>query len=123
MNQTGDIVTSVVPRISDPFLFYSIDENLQNAMNLQPVDYRNDGSKSSTPIVRKTRISFEKDLLSLMADVLWDYFDMCIEKSQSDKNDIQSWEVLFPICVVAWKSHWENKIKFMCDGGDELSIK
>ena len=69
-NRTGDSVTSVVPRISDPFLFYSIDENLQNAMNLKPVDYRNDGSKSSTPIVRKTRLSFEKDLLSLMADVL-----------------------------------------------------
>ena len=69
-NRTGDSVTSVVPRISDPFLFYSIDENLQNAMNLKPVGYHNHGSKSSTPIVYKTRILFEKDLLSLMTDVL-----------------------------------------------------
>ena len=63
-NQTPDC--NVCPRISDPFLFYSIDENIYNAMNLKPIDYSNDGSKSNTPITRKTRISFEKDALSLM---------------------------------------------------------
>ena len=65
-----------IRRPKDPFLFYSIDANLQNAMNLKPVDYSNDGSKSSIPTVRKTRLSFEKDPLSLMIDTLGeDFFD------------------------------------------------
>ena len=63
-----------VRRPNDPFLFYSIDANLQNAMSLKPVDYSNDGSKSSIPIVRKTRLSFEKDPLSIMIDALAEDF-------------------------------------------------
>ena len=71
-----------IRRPKDPFLFYSIDANLQNAMNLKPVDYSNDGSKSSIPTVRKTRLSFEKDPLSLMIDTLGeDLFDVGGSKS------------------------------------------
>lgn len=55
----------------DAFQFYSVPENVQNARNLNPVDYSNDSSgSSSTPIERKTRISFETDLLAMMAGEL-----------------------------------------------------
>lgn len=57
-------------RINDPFLFYSFEENLHNARNLRPIDDSNGGTDPSTPVVRKTRISFETDLLNLMAEYM-----------------------------------------------------
>lgn len=54
----------------DAFLFYSVDENVQNARNLKPVDYGNDRQGSSAPVERKTRISFETDLIAFFAGEL-----------------------------------------------------
>jgi len=73
--QTGQNAAFYVGlKASDPFLFYSIHENLQNAMNLEPINFSNDGARLSASIIRKTRISFEKDLLSVLTeDMLYEY--------------------------------------------------
>lgn len=47
----------------DGFLFYSIDENRRDAMCNRPVDNSNDESGTNAPMRRKTRLSFESDLL------------------------------------------------------------
>ena len=58
-------------RPEDPFLFYSNDENLRRALNFEPLNYTNVGTNPSVPIVRKTRISFETDVLSLLAEEIF----------------------------------------------------
>ena len=57
-------------KLEDPFLFYSNPENLRRALNFQPVDYSTDGAsyRNTQNIVRKTRISFEKDPLALLME-------------------------------------------------------
>ena len=56
-------------KTKDPFLFYSNKENLERARSLGEVDYSTEDSLHGTTL-RKTRISFEKDAVSLMMDML-----------------------------------------------------
>eukprot|EP00579_Thalassiosira_antarctica_P009310 CAMPEP_0201883512 /NCGR_PEP_ID=MMETSP0902-20130614/15876_1 /ASSEMBLY_ACC=CAM_ASM_000551 /TAXON_ID=420261 /ORGANISM="Thalassiosira antarctica, Strain CCMP982" /LENGTH=100 /DNA_ID=CAMNT_0048412323 /DNA_START=88 /DNA_END=390 /DNA_ORIENTATION=- len=56
-------------RAKDPFLFYSNRENLQRARYFEEVNYSTEDLLHGTTI-RKTRISFEKDAVSLMMDML-----------------------------------------------------
>ena len=56
-------------RAKDPFLFYSRRENLERARFFEEVDYSTEDSLHGTTL-RKTRISFEKDAVSLMMDML-----------------------------------------------------
>lgn len=62
------VTTKTMP--NDRFLFYSIDENRRNAMLNRPIDYSNDGSDANAPVRRKKRLSFETDLLSVVAGLL-----------------------------------------------------
>jgi len=56
-------------RLQDPFLFYSIPENLRNVLTFQTVDHTSENfSYNDTQIVRETRISVEKDPLTLMME-------------------------------------------------------
>ncbi|KAL7534098.1 hypothetical protein ACHAXR_006744 [Thalassiosira sp. AJA248-18] len=53
----------------DPFLFYSNPANLRRELSLQPIDYDAEmPSSNSEQTVRKTRISFEKDPLTLLME-------------------------------------------------------
>lgn len=56
-------------KCADPFLFYSIDENRKSIMKHQPLDLN--GSKTSTMIKRKTRLSTETDLLNMLVEDGW----------------------------------------------------
>lgn len=58
------------PPQRDAFLFYSNPENLRRAWRFEPPVQSNteDASSNSQVIKRKTRISFERDPLSLMMD-------------------------------------------------------
>ena len=65
---------------NDPFLFYSNTENLERTRNFQDVSNSSVGGgeqgeerrsrRSTTASARKTRISFEKDALSLMLEAM-----------------------------------------------------
>lgn len=77
-SSNGNACTRQHPR--DAFLFYSNPENLEKALNLEDVDYRNE----DTSITRKTRISFEKHSLSLMSDFLFDDVDF----ETDDESDL-----------------------------------
>lgn len=52
-------------RARDPFLFYSDPGNLERARHFQPADYSTEDALRGTT-VRKTRISYEKDVTSLL---------------------------------------------------------
>lgn len=53
----------------DPFLFYSNPSNLRRAMNFETIDFNTDeSSPNDTQVVRKTRISFEKDPFAMLMD-------------------------------------------------------
>ena len=56
-------------KAKDPFLFYSNRENLQRARSFEEIDYSTEDSLRGTTL-RKTRISFEMDAVSLMMDML-----------------------------------------------------
>ena len=56
-------------KAKDPFFFYSNRENLQRARSFQEIDYSTEDSLRGTTL-RKTRISFEMDAVSLMMDML-----------------------------------------------------
>ena len=56
-------------KAKDPFLFYSNRENLERTRSFEEVDYSTEDSLHGTTL-RKTRISFEKDAVSLMMDML-----------------------------------------------------
>ena len=56
-------------KAKDPFLFYSNRENLERTRSFEEVDYSTEGSLHGTTL-RKARISFEKDAVSLMMDML-----------------------------------------------------
>ena len=56
-------------RAKDPFLFYSNRENLRRARQFEEINYSTEDLLHGTTL-RKTRISFEKDAVSLMMDML-----------------------------------------------------
>ena len=72
-NATTGISVSHQPsqtaKAKDPFLFYSNRENLQRARSFEEIDYSTEDSLRGTTL-RKTRISFEMDAVSLMMDML-----------------------------------------------------
>eukprot|EP00581_Thalassiosira_minuscula_P015592 CAMPEP_0183732274 /NCGR_PEP_ID=MMETSP0737-20130205/38047_1 /TAXON_ID=385413 /ORGANISM="Thalassiosira miniscula, Strain CCMP1093" /LENGTH=108 /DNA_ID=CAMNT_0025965245 /DNA_START=24 /DNA_END=350 /DNA_ORIENTATION=+ len=59
----------------DPFLFYSNPDNLRRGMSLPGHHTTNANSIGTQQYPRKMRISFEKDMLSLMMDVDEDLYD------------------------------------------------
>ncbi len=59
--------TSDARRLRDPFLFYSDNRNLSRARHFENVDYSN--QEVGNEVQRRTRISFEVDAVTLMADL------------------------------------------------------
>ena len=72
----------------DPFLFYSNPDNLRRELSLQQMEYITENATSNdTQFIRKTRISFEKDPLTLMMEdddfrAEFEYLDALMDKRQ-----------------------------------------
>ena len=66
-NNSSNQHASDIRRLSDPFLFYSDNRNLERARHFQRVDYSN--QEVGHDVERRTRISFEVDAVTLMADL------------------------------------------------------
>ncbi|EED86787.1 predicted protein [Thalassiosira pseudonana CCMP1335] len=67
--------TSATIKDQDPFLFYSDEDNLRRARQFEGVrceqgDTERSSKSSNKTVVRKTRISFEMDALSILMDAI-----------------------------------------------------
>mmetsp|Transcript_29415 Transcript_29415/g.62453 ORF Transcript_29415/g.62453 Transcript_29415/m.62453 type:complete len:110 (-) Transcript_29415:158-487(-) len=75
-------------KLQDPFLFYSNPTNLRRALNFESIDFNAEDSSANVQVVRKTRISFEKDPLTLMMEDI--EFRTELEESLGGAIDITS---------------------------------